>query len=152
MLITSPLYTRCHYCETVATGAGNKVSWRWLEELQVKDEDEIQHLGMHKYIPLISCISNLFTSWHFLLKSWSILHGYLLRTYRCGIRILYGMESGWCRLYTACKPFSGAQLLELRYRVLETLLYLLLTRFIWSSHVDLSGSGPHKLIALSLIH
>ena len=31
-------------------------------------------------------------------------------------------------------------------------LYLLLTRFIWSSHVDLSGSGPHKLIALSLIY
>ena len=126
--------------------------WRWLEELQVKDEGEIQHLGTHKYIPLISCISNLFTSWHCLLKSRSILHGYLLRTYRCGIRILYGMESGWCRLYTTCKPFSGAQLLELRYRVLKTLLYLLLTRFIWSSHVDLSGSGPHKLIALSLIH
>ena len=72
---------------------------------------------MHKYIPLVSCISNLFTSWHCLLKSRSILHGYLLRTYRCGIRILYGMESGWCRLYTACKPFSGAQLMELRYRV-----------------------------------
>ena len=25
---------------------------------------------------------------------------------------------------------------------------LLLTRVIWSSHADLSGSGPHKLIAL----
>ena len=84
--------------------------WRRLEELQVKDEGEIQHLGTHKYIPLVSCISNLFTSWHCLLKSQSILHGYLLRTYRCGIRILYGMESGWCRLYTACKPFSGAQI------------------------------------------
>ena len=35
---------------------------------------------------------------------------------------------------------------------LEVLLYLLLTRAIWSSHADLSGSGPHKLIALSLIH
>ena len=49
------------------------------------------------------------------------------------------MESGWCRLH--CKPFSGAQLLELWYRVLEALLYLLLTRVIWSSHADLSGSG-----------
>ena len=36
------------------------------------------------------------------------------------------------------------------YRVLEALLYLLLTRVIWSSHADLSGSGPHKLIALPL--
>ena len=47
----------------------------------------------------------------------------------------YGMESGWCRLH--CKPFSRAQLLELWYRVLEALLYLLLTRVIWSSHADL---------------
>ena len=62
----------------------------------------------------------------------------------------YGMESGWCRLH--CKPFSGGQLLELWYRVLEALLYLLLTRVIWSSHADLSGSGPHELITLSLIH
>ena len=90
------------------------------------------------------------TSWHCLLKSRSTFHGYVLGTYRCGIRILsaiYGMESGWCRLH--CKPFSGAQLLELWYRVLEALLYLLLTRVIWSSHADLSGSGPHKLIAPS---
>ena len=42
-------------------------------------------------ILLVSCISNLFTSWHCLLKSRSILHGYLLRTYRCGIRILDGI-------------------------------------------------------------
>ena len=44
----------------------------------------------------------------------------------------------------------GAQLLKLWYRVLEALLYLLLTRVIWSSHADLFGSGPHKLIALPL--
>ena len=42
-------------------------------------------------ILLVSCISNLFTSWHCLLKSQSILHGYLLRTYRCGIRIFSAM-------------------------------------------------------------
>ena len=35
------------------------------------------------------------------------------------------------------------------YKVLEALLYLLLARVIWSSHTDLSGSGPHKFIALS---
>ena len=38
-------------------------------------------------ILLVSCISNVFTSWHCLLKSQSMLHGYLLSTYRCGIRI-----------------------------------------------------------------
>ena len=43
---------------------------------------------------------------------------------------------------------AGAQLLKLWYRVLEALLYMLLTRVIWSSHADLFGSGPHKLIAL----
>ena len=51
----------------------------------------------------------------------------------------YGKEPGWSRLH--CKPFSEAQLLELWYRVLEALLYLVLTRVIWSSHADLSGSG-----------
>ena len=56
----------------------------------------------------------------------------------------YGMESGWCRLH--CKLFSGAQLLELWYRVLEALLYLLRGIIIWLSHADLSGLG---LIALS---
>ena len=125
-------------------------AWRWLEELQVEDEGEIQRLGTNKYIPLVSCISSLFTSWHCLLKLRSILHGYLLSTYRCEIRILSAMESGWCRLH--CKPFSRAQLLELWYRVLEALLYLLLTRVIWSSHADLSCSGLHELITLSLIH
>ena len=49
----------------------------------------------------------------------------------------YGMESGWCRLH--CQPFSGEQILELWYGLLEALLYLLLTRVIWSSHADLSG-------------
>ena len=67
------------------------------------------------------------------------------------------MESGFSMVwsqgsaeYIHCKPFSGAQLLELWYRVLEALLYLLLTMVIWSSHADLSSSGPHKLIALPL--
>ena len=48
--------------------------------------------------------------------------------------------------------FHGAQLLELWHRVLEALLYLLLTRVtkVWSSHADLSSSGPYKLIALPL--
>ena len=78
----------------VATGAGNKVSKHLEathEELQVEDEGEIQHLGTNKCIPLVSFISNLFTSWHCLLKSQSILYGYLLGTYRCGMRIFSAM-------------------------------------------------------------
>ena len=80
------------------------------------------------------------------------IHGYLLSTYSCGIGVvLSAMGSGWSRLY--CQPFSGAQLLELWYGVLEA-LYVSLARVIWSSHADLSGSGPHKLISLcqALIH
>ena len=50
---------------------------------------------------------------------------------------------------TTLQALSGAQLLELWYRVLEALLYLLLVRVIWWSHVHLSGSGPHMLITLS---
>ena len=85
----------------------------------------VQHLGMNKYISLVSCISNSFTSWHGLLHSQSIVHGYLLSTHSCGIRILSAMstESEWCRLH--CQPLSY-----------------------WSSHADLSGSGPYKLIAV----
>ena len=101
--------------------------------MQVEDEGEIQHLGTNKYIQLVSCISNLFTSWHCLLKSRSLLHGYLLGTYRCGIRILSAMV--WSQGgadYTA-SPFSRAQLLELWY----SCTCMLLTRVIWSSHADL---------------
>ena len=59
----------------------------------------------------------------------------LANTYRCGIRILSAMV--WsCGIY----------------KVLEAVLYLLLTRVIWLSHADLSDSGPHQLTALSLIH
>ena len=66
----------------------------------------VQHLGTNKYIPLVSCISNLFTSWHGLLRSQSIVHGYLLSTYNCGIRIFsaMGMESGSGADYTV-SPF-----------------------------------------------
>ena len=80
------------------------------------------------------------------------IHGYLLSTYSCGIGVvLSAMGSGWSRLY--CQPSSRAQLLELWYGVLEA-LYVSLARVIWSSHADLSGSGPHKLISLcqDLIH
>ena len=60
------------------------------------------------------------------------------------IRLRYGVRVVQSTLQ------AGAQLLKLWYRVLEALLYLLLTRVIWSSRADLFGSGPHKLIALPL--
>ena len=116
--------------------------WRRPEELQIQDEGEIVHLGMNKYIPLVSCISNLFSmSWHCLLKSRSIVHGYLLSTYgsRCGIRILLAMVWSQGGADYDCQPFPGEQILELWYGILEALLYLLFTRVIWSSHADLSG-------------
>ena len=114
----------------------------------------VQHLGTNKYISLVSCISNLFTSWHGLLQSQPIVHGYLLSTYSCGIRILsaMGMESG-----------SGADTLSALFRstitgvvvwgfrsssVAADHMYVLLTMVIWWSHTDLSGLGPHKLIAI----
>ena len=102
--------------------------------------------------PLVSCISSLFTSWHALPPQVTVYLAWALAKH---IQVWnqdslgYGMESGWCRLH--CKPFSGAQLLELWYRVLEALLYLLPTRVIWSSHEDLPGSGPHELITLSTL-
>ena len=80
------LYTLCVITVKLLQATRSQSILRRLEELQVEDEGEIQHLGTN--IPLVSCIS---TSWHCLLKSRSILHGYLLSTYRCGIRILSAM-------------------------------------------------------------
>ena len=41
----------------------------------------VELLGTNKYVPLLSFVSNLFTSWHCLLKSPSIVHGHLLSTH-----------------------------------------------------------------------
>ena len=61
--------------------------WRGLEELQV-------NILIQTNIFRCSCVSNLFTSWHCLLKSWSIVHGYLLSTYSCGIRVVLWVQGG----------------------------------------------------------
>ena len=54
------------------------------------------------------------------------MHGYLLSTYSCGIRVLaaMGVESGLCRLY-----FPRAQLLELWYAFLFIYLFILFIYF-----------------------
>ena len=70
-----------------------------MEELQVENKGEIQHVGTNKYIPLVSCIS---TSWYCLLKSRYIVHRYLIAKHiqLCNRDSLsYGMESGWCTLH-----------------------------------------------------
>ena len=98
---------------------GVKASGGDLNSCKLRMRVKFNILVQTNYIPLVSCISNLFTSWHCLLKSRSILHGYLLGTYRCGIRILSAMV--WSQGgadYTA-SPFPRAQLLQLWYRVLR---------------------------------
>ena len=77
----------------------------------------------------------------------------LSNTYRCGIRILSAMVwSHGGADYTA-SPFPEYNYWSCGiYKVLEAVLYPLLTRVIWLCHADLSGSGPHQLITLSLIH
>ena len=76
----------------VATGAGNKV-------LNHRSGDDLKSCKLRMRVKFnilvptilsVSCISNLFTSWHCLLKSQSILHGYLLST---------GVELGFSQLW-----------------------------------------------------
>ena len=65
------VHTVCRYSEMVAsaTAASNKVSKAFGGGLNsCKLRMRVQHLGMNKYIPLVSCVSNLFTSWHCLLR------------------------------------------------------------------------------------
>ena len=79
----------------VATAAGNKVSKHLhgggLKSCKLRMRVKFNILVRTNIFPLVSCISNLFTSWHCLLKLRSILHGYLQSTYRCGTRILSAM-------------------------------------------------------------
>ena len=105
------VHTLCHYCEMVATAAGNKVS-KYLEvawkscKLRMRVKFNILvRTNIFRWFPVY--ISNLFKSWYCLLKSRYIVHRYLLSTYSCGIRILSAMV--WSQggaLYTACKPYS----------------------------------------------
>ena len=123
--------------------------------MQIQDEGEIVHLGTNKYIPLVSCISNLFyMSWHCLLKSRSIVHGYLLSTYRsrCGIRILSAMvwSHGGADYTVSPFPSTNTGVVVRGFRSSSVPVtykgYLVESRRpLWPS------SGPHKLIALSLI-
>ena len=113
----------------------------------------VQHLGTNKYIPLVSCVSNLFTSSHCLLKLQSIVHGYLLSTYSCGIRILSAMGYGVRVVQTILSALfqstiTGVVVWDFR----SSSVAVPHEDYLVESRRDLSGSGPHKLIAMSLIH
>ena len=84
-------------------------------------------------------LSSLFKS----LLRWSPLFS---RSVESGFPMVWSQGSAE---YTA-SPFPEHNCWSCGTGFLEALLYLLLTRVIWSSHADLSGSGPHKLIALPL--
>ena len=79
----------------IATAVGNKVSKHLhgggLKSCKLRMRVKFNNLVRTNMFPLVSCISNLFTSWHCLLKLRSILHGYLQSTYRCETRILSAM-------------------------------------------------------------
>ena len=63
--------------------------WRGLEELQV-------NILIRTNIFRCSCVSTLFTSWYCLLKSWSIVHGYLhaehIQLWNRGCSLSYGVR------------------------------------------------------------
>ena len=75
-----------------------------------------------------------------------------------GILANTGVESGFSRLWYGVRVVQST----LQALFLSTITGVVVqdfrsssvpvTRVIWLSHADLSGSGPHQLIALSLIH
>ena len=84
----------------------------------------VQHLDTNKYIPLFSCVSNLFTSWHALSPQFMV---YSARIFAETIQLYMGSEFSQVWVLSQggvdyCQPFSRAQLLELWYGVLEALL------------------------------
>ena len=106
----------------------------------------VQHLGTNKYIPLVSCVSNLFTSWHCLLKSRSIVHGKLQVHIAIASEFsqLWGMDSRWCRLY--CQPFPEHNYWNCGMGFRSS--FAAIAHEGWSIHADLSGSGSHQLIVV----
>ena len=140
----------------VATAAGNKVS----KHLQAACRVASWGWGWNS------------TSWYEPLYSISFLHLQLIHIFALSPQVTVyialvlakhidtGVESWFSRLWYGVRvvqttlhalfqsTITGAVVQGL---VLEALLYLLLMRVIWPSHTDLSGSGPHKLNALTLI-
>ena len=105
---------------------------------------------MNKYIPLVSCISNLFKSCYCLLKSRYIVHRYKHIQLWNQDSLGYGMESGWCTLHCMQALFRAVTITGVVVRGFRSSSvpvthegYLVESRRpLWF--------GPHKLIALSL--
>ena len=99
----------------VAAAAGNRSQsiWRRLEELQV-------NILVRTNMLLVSCVSNLITSWHSLLKS--VFNTWVLAKHVQQGSLSYEVWSQGGADYIICQPFSRAQLLELWHGVLRALL------------------------------
>ena len=150
------VHTLCYYCEMVATNCCRQQGIKSFGgDLKCcKSRMRVQHLGTNKYISLVSCGSNLFTSCHCLLKSSSIVHGYLLEHIQLWNQDLfsYGVwnQSGVDYIVSPFPEHNywscGMDLYKLSCTCCSRgITYLV-------EQADLSGSGLHKLIALSLIH
>ena len=107
----------CHYCETVATGAGNKVSKHHGGKfkscklrMRVKFNTLVQ-TNIFCWFPASPTYSHLGTVYSVTVYIAWVLARHIQVWNQDSLG--YGMESGWCRLH--CKPFSRAQLLELRF-------------------------------------
>ena len=122
--------------------------WRRLEELQVKDESEIQHLGTNNsvgfvHLQLIHILAlspqvTVYIAW-VLAKH---IHVWNQDSLWYGVRVVQTTLQALFRSIITGVVVQG----------FRSSSDLLLTRVIWSSNADLSGSSPHKLIALSLTH
>ena len=116
-----------------------------MEEFQVEDEGEIQHLDTNKYIPLVILVLSPQVTY--------IVHRYLLSTYMQlwnRDSLGYGMESGWCTLHCMQALFRTVTITGVVVRGFRSSSvpvthegYLVESRRpLWF--------GPHKPIALSL--
>ena len=108
-------HTPCHYCEMVATAAGNKVSKHLhgggLKSCKLRMRVKFKILVRTNIFPLhgflhLQLIHILALSPHITVYIAWVLAKHIQVWNQDSLG--YGMESGWCRLHY--KPFSGAQL------------------------------------------
>ena len=109
------VHTLCHHCEMVANGGGNLKSCKL--RIKVKFNVLVQYSVGFLHLQLI----------HILALSPQVTV-YIAGVLAKNIQV-WNQDSLRYRVRLHCKPFSGARLLELWYRVLEALLYLFLAYY-----------------------
>ena len=121
----------------------------------------VERVSTNKYIPLLSFVSNLFTSWHCLLKSQSIVHGHLLSTHLGTVSSiqLWNQNSlsfgAWSQDgvdYIFVSPFHSTITRVVVRGLKNSSVAVAHGGYLVQSHRPLRGSVPHKLIALSSTH